>query len=188
LVNLTTELEAVNYFLVSIGEQPINSLIETRSTNAQLALTLLQQVSRQVQSEGLNCNSENNYMFAKNLEDKVIIPKNVLSLSPSESYREIITRGRKLYDKDNHTYDFEEGVECDVVWLLEFEELPQVVREYITIKGARVFQTKVLGSVDLHRLSVQDEREAYYRLVAEEIDTTNNNILMNPEIMGSVRR
>lgn len=53
-----TELEAVNQILATVGESPINSLENSGVSVAALAQTFLHDVSREVQSMGLHCNSE----------------------------------------------------------------------------------------------------------------------------------
>jgi len=187
-----TELEAVNFMLLSVGESPVNSLSETRSTNVHLARRTLHQVSRQTQSVGLICNSEEYYKFS--LEPvgldvfEIRIPSNILRIDASDNNLKIVRRGNKLYDRENHTYNFEEPMECDVVWFLPFEELPQVVRDYIAIKASRIYQAKVIGSGEQFQFSVMDEQEAYARLVIEEIDNGDYNMFDNAELRYLLRR
>lgn len=187
-----TELEAVNFMLLSVGEHPVNSLSETRSTNVHLARRTLHQVSRQTQSVGLTCNSEEEYKFSLEPtgldEFEIRIPENVLRIDASDITLDIVRRGKKLYDKENHTYKFEEPIECDVVWFLPFDELPQVVRDYVAIKASRIYQAKVIGSGQQFQFSIMDEQEAYSRLVIHEIDNGDYNMFDNPETQYLLRR
>ncbi len=51
-VTRTTELEAVNTILSTIGESPVNSLTGTLPVDATTALNVLDEISREVQSAG----------------------------------------------------------------------------------------------------------------------------------------
>ena len=59
----TTELEAVNIMLSSIGEAPVNSL-SSGLVDAELAQTTLHNVSREVQAAGWSFNTEYNRSYA----------------------------------------------------------------------------------------------------------------------------
>jgi hypothetical protein len=187
-VGLMTELEAVNYLLLSVGEQPVNSLTDTRSSNVHIAKSMLTQTSRQAQSMGLHCNSEDNYKITLTSDNEIIVPNNAIRVDPSDKTINAVHRSGKLYNKEDHTFKFEEALEVDVVWFLEFKDLPQVVRDYITIKAGRLYQSKVVGSSKLYQFSLRDEMEAFNRLMIEEIDTGDYNILDNQEVRYLNRR
>lgn len=184
----TTELEAVNLMLVSIGEQPVNTLEQPGVSEVSIARDILHQVSRQVQALGLRCNSESNYRLPVDVDGYIILPSNTLSVDASDPTMDVVQRGNKLYDRKNHTYKFTQGVEVDIVFFLPFEELPQVVRDYIAIRAARVFQAKTVGSESLHAFTAEDEHKAYLALVAAEIDSGDYNIFNNSDIQRMLQR
>ena len=63
----TTQLQAVNSMLSTIGEAPVNSL-DSGLVDAETAETVLNEVSRDVQSFGWNFNTEPDYVFNPNSE------------------------------------------------------------------------------------------------------------------------
>ena len=65
-----SELEAVNLMLEVIGEQPVNS-IESGVSLANQAQRLLHETSREVQTIGLNCNTESEYQLSLDGDSKV---------------------------------------------------------------------------------------------------------------------
>jgi hypothetical protein len=156
----TTELEAVNYILLNVGERPVNSVDTSGVTEASLAKMVLDSVSREIQSWGLNCNYEKNYELPRDVNDEILLPLNTLQVDAEAQWRNIVQRGNKLYDKDNHTFEFTTSLRVNIVFLLPFTDLPQHVRHYITVKAARQFQAKRFGSGVLHDLTEQDEFEA----------------------------
>jgi hypothetical protein len=53
---------------------------------------------------------------------------------------------RKLYNRDDHTFTFSDSVSLDMVLKLEWEEMPEYARQYITIAAAELFQARLQGS------------------------------------------
>jgi hypothetical protein len=79
----------------------------------------------------------------------------------------------------NHTYKFPSDYRVDVTitYQLPFEELPEAARRYITIRAARVYQGRVVGSGTLWDFSERDEAMARTTLMAEEHKLDRPNIL-----------
>jgi hypothetical protein len=178
----TTELEAVNIMLSTIGEAPVNNL-QSGLVDAETAETILKNVSRDVQSHGWNFNSEPDYTVAADSSGNVILPTEIVraDLANSETkYRssknEYIQRGNKMYDKVNHTYNIGKALKLDVVVLLSFDLLPEIARRYIAIKASRIFQERVVGSTELSQMNRNDEQQAYFALQEMEGDNGDYNI------------
>ena len=89
----------------------------------------------------------------------------------------MVLRGNRLYDRRNHTFKFDKPIRVDTVILLPFDQLPEVAREYITFRAARIFQERVVGSDLLSSFSKSDELRALVALQEMEADTADYNIL-----------
>lgn len=179
-MNLTTELEAVNAMLVGIGEAPVNSLETASTDDVVIARQILREISREVQSDGWDFNSEEEYPLTRNLDGTITVPPNVLSLDISAIMAadfDITVRGSKIYDKKNHTFTFTTDLKIDVVWLLEFDELPETARRYITLAAAERFQKRVLGSNNLDRGLKEDLLMAQAIFMGDEGKRADDNIL-----------
>lgn len=177
----TTELEAVNTILSVIGESPISSLQQGAAVaDAVTARTTLSEVCRAVQSRGWHFNTEKAVTLTPDTYSKEItVPLNCLRVDTNEEYKDndVVHRGTKLYDRKNHTYQFSTSVNVDMVILLPFEELPETARHYITIKAARVFQSRTVGSDALFQFTAVDEKDALAALKRAEGITGDYNIL-----------
>ena len=57
---VSTELDAVNSILMSVGETPVNTLT-VQSPEVAIAQKTLRQICREVQAEGWSYNTENEY-------------------------------------------------------------------------------------------------------------------------------
>lgn len=181
----TTQLQAVNSMLSTIGEAPVNSL-SSGLVDAETAETVLNEVSRDVQSFGWNFNSEPDHVFnplANGYVQLYTDPSPVLRADLAKSvtkYRstesEYVQRGGLMYDKVKHTYVINKPLTLDIVVFLDFTLLPEVARRYITIKAARLFQERVVGSDNLSAMNRADEQQALFALKEMESDNGDYNI------------
>jgi len=179
----TTKLEAINIMLSTIGETPVNSL-SSGLVDAELAETILENISKSVQAEGWNFNREDKFSVSPTVAGEIVVPLNTLRADASlvTNSKDLVQRGSKMYDKKNHTYNIGESVKLDLIIELDFTELPEVARRYIAIKSARVFQDRVVGSDALHSFTMQDEATAYFQLKDFELDTEDYNIMDNYDV------
>jgi hypothetical protein len=178
---MTTTLQAINQMLTGIGQAPVVSL-DIANPEIATALSILDSVNREVQGEGWNFNTEINYPFTPDTNGEIVVPDNVLQLSDnktsnSQQYQTVLRNG-KLYDKVYHTYTFlgTDPVLCDVVWLFNFEDLPQVFQDYITQRAARVFAGSVVGSKEMFQFNQQDEGILRANCIAYDTNTSEVNI------------
>jgi|TARA_R110000823_G_scaffold93258_2_gene204241 hypothetical protein len=178
----TTQLQAVNILLSTIGEAPVSSL-SSGLLDAETAETLINEVSRNVQSMGWNFNTELNLTISPNEAGEVVLPVEYVRADLAQSLtkfrsstEEYILRGQRMYDKVKHSFIISKPLKLDVVTLLNFAYLPEVARRYITAKASRIFQERVVGSDTLSAMNRQDETEALYALREMEGDNGDYNI------------
>lgn len=179
LLTPTTELEAVNVCLANIGESPVSAITGDITVDAALARDLVRQVTREVQAHGFYWNTEINYTLIPNTSDNLVLPANILSIDTvdKDKDKDLVARGRLLYDRRNHTYSFTEKVTVDMVVALGFEELPEICRRYIAVRSARIYQERVMGSGAVSSFNIADEDMARAALLAENMEVEDNNML-----------
>ena len=187
----TTKLEAVNVMLTSIGEAPVNSLISGLE-DAELAETILESVNKETQSKGLIFNTDLKVTLGLNADNEIVLPTNYLRVDTRPTLRssskDIVERGRKLYDRIANSYVFTSGVQVDAVILLDFTDIPEVARRYITIRSARIFQDRVLSSTNIHGFQLVDEQQAYIELQDYQAETADFNIFDNYDTFAPIDR
>jgi|TARA_R110002074_G_scaffold359470_1_gene532026 hypothetical protein len=178
-LNLTTELEAVNTMLNTIGEAPVNTLVNMTSVDALTAVSILRDVSREVQTQGWLFNTEHDYPLVPDLNNNLSLPVNTLSVDTSSTDTDVdlVQRGLRAYDRKAHTYTFTETLKCSLILLLAFDETTEAARHYIALRAARVFQDRVLGSETLHSMHREDEYQALTTLRLMESENSDFNIL-----------
>ena len=187
----TTKLEAVNVMLTSIGEAPVNSLISGLE-DAELAETILENVNKETQSKGWIFNTDLKVTLPLNSDNQIVLPNNYLRVDTRTTLRsntkDIVERGRKLYDRIANSYTFTSGVQVDAVVLLDFTDIPEVARRYITIRSARIFQDRVLSSPNIHGFQLVDEQQAYIELQDYQAETADFNIFDNYDTFAPLDR
>tara|TARA_Y100001963_G_scaffold46717_1_gene65876 strand:- start:12 stop:644 length:633 start_codon:yes stop_codon:yes gene_type:complete len=187
----TTKLEAVNVMLTSIGEAPVNSLISGLE-DAELAETILESVNKETQSKGWIFNTDLKLSLSPNTDNQIVLPDNYLRVDTRgtlrSSNKDIVERGRKLYDRIGNSFTFTDAVTVDVVILLDFTDIPEVARRYITIRSARIFQDRVLSSTNIHGFQLQDEQQAYIELQDYHAETADFNIFDNYDTFAPLDR
>jgi len=185
----TTELEAVNICLSTIGEQPVNSIPESGVNKATMARDMLYEKSRELQEEGLACNKEVEVELSLNGDNQIVLPINCISVDPTYGDdNDFVERNGKLYDRENHTYTFTKNVYVDIVYFLQWTDLPEHVRRYITISTARIFQKRVLGNETIDKFSIEDEYKAKSQFIRKELNIEDMSLLDNLNVNPRVYR
>ena len=175
-------LSAVNILLDGIGEDRVNSL-NTGYTEATQAQQTIQTISQQIQTKGYWFNRDLNITLHRDTALNVPLPNNVLSVSfpPNSQY---VQRGKRVYDRVNHTFVFKHDVVANLIVLLEFEDLPSSAQNYIVSRAARIFQDNILGSMNIHSFQEQDEQQALLLFEEDELLNSQYNIFNNQDIIN----
>ena len=188
-VAASTELEAINIMLASIGEAPINTLTGTLPVDAKLAQNTLSEINKEVQSEGWSFNTEIDVVLTRDSSNNINLAANVISADPNIHHHpdvDAIQRGLKFYDRKNHTFEFEADLKSTVVFLRDFDEIPEPARRYITIKASRVFVDRLVGDEGLRSFLEQDEVRARAILMETDLENGDHNLLRGDPSLTSV--
>ena len=188
-VAATTELEAINIMLSAIGEAPINSLTGTLPVDAKIAQSTLNEINKKVQMEGWSFNTEIDVTLTRDGSNQISLPIDALRVDPNihqHTTVDAIQRGLKLYDRLNNKFEFDEDLICTVVYLRDFDEIPEPARYYMTIKAARVFVDRLVSDQGLRTYTQQDEERARAILMETDLSNGDHNILRGDPSLTNV--
>jgi hypothetical protein len=177
----TTELEAVNTILSTIGEAPLSTLTGSLPVDGTTAKNILNEISREVQSAGWHFNTQYKVDLTRDTDNKVPIGTDVVRVELSNRYDkssyDVVQRGNYLFNlaKNSDIFD-QDFTENTLIYLLQFEDLPEQARRYITIRSARVFHDRTLGANTLHKFSSEDEARSLSVMKQAEMQTGDNTI------------
>lgn len=190
----TTELEAINIMLGTIGQSPVSSLPSaTNSTSlvdAVVAEQVLAEISRKVQKEGWNFNTNIDYAIAPDVNGFITPPTNTLQIKVTKDYEQynVTQRGTKMWDRENNTFVFTKTIKFDVVLFLDFTDMNEAARSYITVRAARTFQDRIFGSDTLHAYSKEDEDRERADMERADHADGNYSIFDDPATAQAVSR
>ena len=181
-----TELESVNILLTTIGEAPVNTLTGNQVTDVSIANQVLNEVSREVQSQGWHFNTERRVPLAPTINNQIPIPANVSRIDTPDF--DGVIKESKLFDLTERSYTFTSTVYADIVYYQDFDVLPDVAKRYITIRAARIYADRMLNSQTIHKMTAQDEQRALMDLKEYEGDTADYNMMQSYSVARVLNR
>ena len=179
----TSLMDAVNICLENIGELPVENLDNEQIQDARIAQRTVLEVHKEGQSKGWSWNTEYAYPFERDtLTSEIKVPKEVVQFSVNRfAYNgRYQLRGSKVYDLQNRTTIFPDTVkslDADVIWLLSWDDVPEVYNRWVTIRAARIFSDRTLGSEALFKYTLTDEVAAQAELERIENEQEAPNML-----------
>jgi hypothetical protein len=182
---MLTKLAAVNQMLIAAKTAPVNSLAEPRPEEVGIAVTILDRISSEVQLPGWSFNSETNYTLSRDVDGYITFPADAIRFKVDTSSltnnADPALRGQRLYDRYNQTYVWGADVKLTkLVRILEWDGLPEVARQYIASKAARVFVSHLTGR-DIAPASAE-EASAFLTFSRDFTDTRRPNMFDNPDM------
>ena len=168
----TTLLEAINTLLAAIGSSPVTNTDTPQNADAIIAKNNINRALRDIQTEKWYFNSESDYPLTPDANGTIHISNNIINIDFTGRLGEgnrFVIRGKKLYDRLNHTFKIDEQLEADVVLCLEYDEIPESAAQYVIAQAARRYQEEMLGDPSLRTWTKQDEDTARGKLLDEDL-------------------
>lgn len=193
MASRTSQLEAVNIILSAVGEPPITSLDDANGADAAIANNVLTEVSNEIQSMGWHFNTVREVELAPDAGDANRIPlaSNIVRVDLEPQHTgdmDVVQRGDYLYDRKGKTDVFGSTIKATVVYILEWDQLPEPARRLINTRAARIFQDRMVGSGDHHSFTMQDEFNAMVSLREYEGNTAGHSIFGHYDTFRSLDR
>lgn len=182
IVSNSVKLDAVNEIIGTIGESPIPSLEDVYNIDAINAIRLLDKNNKIEQARGWSWNIEKDVVLNPDVDSKRIYWQDDFLFLKGSSNENYVKRGNYLYDADNKTFEFTGSITVDCVRFVDFEDMPEVMQEYIIAKTSRQFQARYLGDPALAQEAFQAEQEAWARLQEFELDRNRFNFFDNTDV------
>ena len=157
---------------------------------ADVAETILESVNREVQGQGMDFNRELNVTFNPDSNSNIILPANILRADSTQRNNnlDLVQRGLKMYNRTDNTFTVTQTVYLDIVTMLNFEDLPEVAKRYITVRAARIFLDRTVGSTTLHGFTQKDEAQALAELREMEGEGQDFNVFNNFDTYQIINR
>lgn len=180
-----TLLDAVNAVLRNIGAGSVQTLDTiTLNSDGEDALKAVHDWSIQVQQAGWQWNTEEGLsldpapLTDPSIPGYIQLPANTLKVDTvgSSAGLDLVQRGLFLYNKVTHSFSIGVSVYVDIVLALDFEQLPQAARNYITVKAGRQFASQKINSPTTNQWTNEDAIEAYVALLQAEDESDDRTL------------
>ena len=193
-IDIDTELSAVNNILGAIGQAPITTLGTVSVVNGVSAYdnpeisfiyNLLRDANVDTQAEGWHFNTEKHVTFSPDSNKHILIGNDILSMDLHDNYTKrtsnLVRRNGRLYDKIDHTDEFDGDISLDVVKLYNFEDLPIVFRRFITYRASAAAATQLVANPNLVKLLGNQAGLARAALQEYECNQGDHNMFGFPD-------
>ena len=180
-------LGMINTCLLAIGETPYVEGTDPKSiplgTDGETASRIIKSVMIEVQSRGWYFNTDYEFELIPDIDGFISMPPNTLKVdfgnAPSGS--NYMYKNGQIYDLHKKTFKIDKPLYPDVVWLVDYSELPPEAYAYIEYRAARKFQQSVIGSTELANFTDRDEQDALINLQRLQLQI-NDYILANRKV------
>lgn len=186
----TTKLSAINTMMSTIGEAPVNSLDSQRS-DVLTAISILEEVTREMLSYGWHFNTVDNVVMTPEAENGyIIVSSGLVRIDTEERNSSVdpVINGGRLFNRATNSFSFSAPVKTTQVYLMEFSDIPEVGKRYITVRASRIFQDRVVGSIKQHSFTMNDEMQALARLTEYEGEIGDYSMLDSPDVWRTLVR
>jgi len=177
-----TETEAVNRIISTVGGEKVASL-SVLSFTASSAYDSLRDGMRDLMSHSWGFNTEWDVELTPVANE---ISLDVLGytgtyissidLEPEDSGSlDVVIKGDKLYDRKTHSYDVFTAAtyKATVSYYLQWEDLPEAVKSYVTALAAKDFQAQMIGNPQMDAILTQKfahTRSQFYAFESQQFD------------------
>ncbi len=177
---LSSLLDAVNTCLVSVGEAQVSDIFANEAVDVETAKSIITSQDLAIQAEGWSWNREEALLLNPDDDGFIHLPNLTLRVSnaywaTSGAIARVVQRGERLYNTEDHTYVFTQPVQVDLIVRLDFTEIPEVARRYITVMAADRFQMTQQGNPSVKRVTEQDILQARTTLEQHEDEVARTN-------------
>ncbi|MGZ5389715.1 MAG: hypothetical protein ACXWDH_06370 [Aeromicrobium sp.] len=192
ILETTSELEAVNAILATIGEAPVTSLDpELLADDAATAHAHLKASLRRTLARGWTFNTERNITIEPDVNGRIFVGADAVRVVVANNPKIVVRHGgvgARLYDMEFRTDVFESAQSgLSIIRLLDFDVCPEAMRDYCAIAAGRRFQQKIMGDQVKHRIEANDELRAWADLLNHEGAVAQWNVVLHSRTVQRIK-
>lgn len=178
---MLTQLEAVNRCLLALGSAPTNSIEGQVNRDVASIKAILERARANVLLEGWAFNKDLEVPKPPEADGQISVEDNVLhiDLSPGVYHGnnvDPVQRGTKLYNRKTRSYIWTRQLTVDITRDLAWDEIPEVIRQYIAATAAEITVTELEGSAEQMSAATKSVIMSRRNAIAHKINTSDATI------------
>ena len=179
---MMTELDVINDCLATLGESPLVEIDEDHPFVAGIRRAFANQ-SEAVQAETWWFNKELITLIPDASSKFIYVPQDTIRCDPvidtygTYNSLPIVQRGRRLYDTDKNSYEFDKNIDCILIRNIPFTDLPPSAQRFISLATALKFQQNYDADPQRTNQLMMEYNKSRADLNAENIRNLKPNFL-----------
>jgi len=178
-------IDGVNKCLRAIGEIRVPDGVDIDSLDplheAVQIRDIIEEKNKELQLQGWWFNRENWEFLVNTGTNKIDIPVTVIAIKGTS--KEVVVRGNNLYDVENKTLLFTDSVECDTVFLQEFEETPESFATWVVLQAAQEAQWTFKGDDLADSRLDREVQKAFVKVEREHLKNKSYNLITSSRLI-----
>lgn len=170
-------LEAINNILPYFGEAPITRIDNKHPTVAMIT-TVMQQVRKNLLAQGWWFNSRETTLYPDS-DGHIQAPVSAVSIY-SRDRMSIEIRGKLLYNVDEGTTIFKQGIKVCIHEDMQFQDLPRTAAYWVQCRTAMSTYAKDYGMQDILQQMQTREDEAYNQMLRQHLRKKRYSTMRSP--------
>lgn len=183
---LMTNLDAVNYILISNGHTPVTTL-DNPNRGLRTVISFLASADLELQTRAWSWNTIEEWEAVPDANNEIALPDNITSLSVSplaiRSFgrrpRNIAIRRRNgkpfLFNARTGEFEFEQKLFLRISQRLDFQDIPTAARQYTAAQAANRYNSAHINDPMVRQTQLERIAEARALIEQQEDDHTFNN-------------
>lgn len=188
-----TTLDVVNACLATMGESPLNAL-DADHPYVQSALNTMGTASTLELGRGWWFNTDIVKLKPEAERGFVYLPEDTLNVDTPA--KQLVQRGRRLYDKWNSTYDMTNAlaaiglpyIPATLVRDVPFDDLPVLAQHLVSARTALQFQADYDADSQRYQELGQHYQQIFNAMGAQNIRNSNVNMFNSPGVADKLSR
>lgn len=178
-------LTVVNRMLGTMGEKPLNSLLDTHALMSAMQ-GALDNASNTIQAKGWWYNMEKQTLTPSPIDASLYLPNDCLSIRTGSA--DLIKRGNRIYNLDGGTYVFTlSKLDIELIRFVVFEDLPETAAAYIAAQSILDFQKDYDGDTTKMRQIMAEAMQAKVDNDIEHVRNRRRNLIQSNERLQQLK-
>ena len=168
--------------LLAVGSAPVNTITGRVNRDVASCKSILERARVNILLEGWLCNTEEEVNVAPGANGQIELDDNILSIDLSPTVRQNtmlldpVQRGNRLFNRKGQTYTWTQSMKMDITRALDWDELPEVLRQYMAAKAAEDAVTELEGDRSMIEKARYETLKARRNAMAHELSNSDLTI------------